>query len=975
MLSLGTIAAKVFGTANDRKIKPLRPNVQLINALEADVTTLSDDALRARTAQFRQQLKDGTKLDDLLAPAFATVREAAKRTLGQRHFDVQMMGGMILHEGNIAEMKTGEGKTLVATLPVYLNALTGDGVHVITVNDYLAKRDSEWMGQVYTFLGLTVGCIVHELDDDQRREAYACDVTYGTNNEFGFDYLRDNMKSRKQDMVQRGHTFAIVDEVDSILVDEARTPLIISGPVEDRSHLYIEIDALMPDLVKEDYEIDEKQRSASLTESGNSRIEELLRSKGLIEEGTLYDVANVTVVHHIGQALKAHKLFLKDRDYIVKNDQVIIIDEFTGRMMQGRRYSEGLHQALEAKEKVEIQPENQTLAQITFQNYFRLYDKLAGMTGTAMTEAQEFMDIYNLDVIEVPTNVNVARVDDDDAVYRTAKEKYRAIFQLIVESRRRGQPTLVGTASIEKSELISDLLKDRKYIRELGQSFIDEANGVIRDETASDAAAKRKPPKIEPERKDYLIDIGNHLIELADAKGNGDPVPHQVLNARYHEQEAGIIAQAGVPGAITIATNMAGRGTDIQLGGNLDMQLKAWQLEQAEKALEPSKDEIDAEKIRLATVIEEKKRIAIAAGGLYVIGTERHESRRIDNQLRGRSGRQGDPGYSKFYLSLEDDLMRIFGSDRMDGVLKRLGLEENEAIEHRWINKALEKAQQKVEARNFDSRKYVLRYDDVMNDQRKAIFEQRIEIMAEDDVSETVRGMRHQVLEEMIAKHIPENAYAEQWDIAGLKEEVEGIYGLELPIDAWAKEEGIADKEIHDRLIKEVDEKAARKAADISPDIMRQIEKAVLLQTLDTMWREHLVTLEHLRQVIGLRAYGQRDPVNEYKQESFNLFDGMLERLRVNTTGQLMHVELTKDEPPPPDLIGLPELPPMEAHHINPLTGEDDFAQIAQRTGTNRKAATAVDAADPATWGKVSRNAACPCGSGKKYKHCHGQLA
>jgi preprotein translocase subunit SecA len=991
MLSLGTIAAKVFGTANDRKIKPLRPNVQKINALEAEVAALSDDELRARTAQFRQQLKDGAKVDDLLAPAFATVREAAKRTLGQRHFDVQLMGGMILHNGDIAEMKTGEGKTLVATLPVYLNALTDDGVHVITVNDYLAKRDSEWMGQVYKFLGLTVGCIVHELDDDERRAAYACDVTYGTNNEFGFDYLRDNMKSRKQDMVQRGHSFAIVDEVDSILVDEARTPLIISGPVEDRSHLYIEIDALMPDLVKEDYEIDEKQRSASLTESGNARIEELLRSKGLIEEGTLYDVANVTVVHHIGQALKAHKLFLKDRDYIVKDDQVIIIDEFTGRMMQGRRYSEGLHQALEAKEKVEIQPENQTLAQITFQNYFRLYDKLAGMTGTAMTEAQEFMDIYNLDVIEVPTNVNVARVDDDDAVYRTANEKYRAIFQLIVESRRRGQPTLVGTASIEKSELISGLLKDRKYIRELGQSFIDEANGVLRDETIGEASAKRKPPKIEPERKAYLIDIGNHLIELADAKSDGDPVPHQVLDARYHEQEAGIISLAGVPGAITIATNMAGRGTDIQLGGNLDMQLKAWQREQAEKALEPSKDEIDAEKDRLATVIDEKKRVAIEAGGLYVIGTERHESRRIDNQLRGRSGRQGDPGYSKFYLSLEDDLMRIFGSDRMDGVLKRLGLEENEAIEHRWINKALEKAQQKVEARNFDSRKYVLRYDDVMNDQRKAIFEQRIEIMAEDDVSETVRGMRHQVLEELIARHIPENAYAEQWDIAGLKEEVQGIYGLELPIDAWAKEEGIADKEIHDRIIKVVDEKAARKAADITPDIMRQIEKAVLLQTLDTMWREHLVTLEHLRQVIGLRAYGQRDPVNEYKQESFNLFDGMLERLRVNTTGQLMHVELQKDEPPPPDLIGLPELPPMEGHHINPLTGEDEFALASTdaagrpRTGSadaverlKRRAAAvgaAVDANDPTTWGKVSRNAACPCGSGKKYKHCHGQLA
>jgi preprotein translocase subunit SecA len=992
MLSLSTIAAKVFGTANDRKVKPLRPIVEQVNALEAEVEALSDADLRARTDTFRQQLKDGTDLDELLAPAFATVREAARRTLGQRHFDVQLMGGMVLHQGNIAEMKTGEGKTLVATLAVYLNALPGDGVHVITVNDYLAKRDSEWMGQVYKFLGLTVGVIIHDLDDDQRRAAYACDVTYGTNNEFGFDYLRDNMKSRKQDMVQRGHIYAIVDEVDSILVDEARTPLIISGPVEDRSHLYKEVDALIPSLEKGDYEVDEKQRSAALTDDGNTRIEELLRAKGLIEDGTLYDVGNVTVVHHISQALKAHKLFLKDRDYIVKNDQVVIIDEFTGRMMQGRRYSEGLHQALEAKEQVEIQPENQTLAQITFQNYFRLYDKLAGMTGTAMTEAQEFLDIYNLDVIEMPTNVAVARQDDDDAVYRTATEKYRAIFQLIVENSRRGQPTLVGTASIEKSELISGLLKDRDYVRTLGKSLLDEANGIIRDEAGKVVEPKGKPVKIEPERKDYLTEIGTHLISLADKKGDGDPVPHQVLNARFHEQEAGIIAQAGTPGAITIATNMAGRGTDIQLGGNFDMRLKEWQREQTEAGKEPSDAEIEAEKTKLAADIAEKKRIALEAGGLFVIGTERHESRRIDNQLRGRSGRQGDPGYSKFYLSLEDDLMRIFGSDRMDGVLQRLGLEENEAIEHRWINKALEKAQQKVEARNFDSRKYVLRYDDVMNDQRKAIFDQRTEIMAQEHVDDTVTGMRHQVLEELIAKHIPENAYAEQWDIAGLKEEVAGIYGLELPIDEWAKEEGIADKEIHDRVLKEVDEKAARKAADISPEIMRQIEKAVLLQTLDTMWREHLVTLEHLRQVIGLRAYGQRDPVNEYKQESFNLFDAMLERLRVATTGQLMHVELQRDEEPPPDLINLPELPPMQAHHINPLTGEDEFAfvgaggdtgsgrgsaggamQRQPRSGTS--AGAAVDMNDPSTWGKTARNASCPCGSGKKYKHCHGTLA
>jgi preprotein translocase subunit SecA len=939
MLSIGTIAAKIFGTSNDRKIKPLRPIVDEINALEDEAAALSDADLKARTADFRKQLADGADLEDLLPAAFATVREAAKRTLGQRHFDVQLMGGMVLHNGNIAEMKTGEGKTLVATLPVYLNALAGQGVHVVTVNDYLAKRDAEWMGQIYKFLGLSVGCIVHELDDDQRRAAYACDVTYGTNNEFGFDYLRDNMKSQAQDMVQRGHSYAIVDEVDSILVDEARTPLIISGPVEDRSDLYIAIDQLIPELQKGEYEVDEKQRTASLTEGGNQRMEELLRAKGMLTEGSLYDLENVSIVHHIGQALKAHKLFQRDRDYIVKNGQVVIIDEFTGRMMHGRRYSEGLHQALEAKERVEIQPENQTLAQITFQNYFRLYDKLAGMTGTALTEAAEFMDIYGLDVIEIPTNVTVARQDDDDAVYRTAKEKYRAIVQLIDDCRKRGQPMLVGTASIEKSEVLSGLLGDKAFLKELGI---------------------------------------------------GEPIPHQVLNARFHEQEAYIIAQAGVPGAITIATNMAGRGTDIQLGGNAEFRLKDWIREREAKGEAPSEAEIAKERERILADVGDKKKTAIDAGGLFVIGTERHESRRIDNQLRGRSGRQGDPGYSKFYLSLEDDLMRIFGSDRMDGVLQRLGLEENEAIEHRWINKALEKAQQKVEARNFDSRKYVLRYDDVMNDQRKAIFEQRKEIMSQEDVSDTVAAMRLQVLEELVARHIPENAYAEQWDTAGLKDEVAGIFGLDLPIEKWAAEEGIADKEIHDRLVKEVDAKAARKAIEVTPPIMRQIEKAVLLNTLDGMWREHLVTLEHLRQVIGLRAYGQRDPVNEYKQESFNLFDSMLERLRTNVTGTLMHVELQREEPPP---IEIAALPPMQAHHIDPLTGEDEFALAEANAGaspqpngadrgaapqrTRRGGGTAVaelNPADPSTWGKVSRNATCPCGSGKKYKHCHGRL-
>ncbi|KAB2847671.1 MAG: preprotein translocase subunit SecA [Hyphomicrobiaceae bacterium] len=954
MLSLGSIAAKFLGTANDRKLKVYRPVVEKINALEADLEKLSDADLRARTAEFKEQVKNGTALDELLVPAFATVREAAKRTLKQRHFDVQLLGGMVLHSGRISEMKTGEGKTLVATLAVYLNALAGKGVHVVTVNDYLANRDAEWMGQIYRFLGLSVGCIVHDLDDDERRKQYACDVTYGTNNEYGFDYLRDNMKMRKEEMVQRAHFYAIVDEVDSILIDEARTPLIISGPTEDRSDEYIKIDALIPALSKEHYDIDEKQRTVTLTESGNERMEELLGEAGLLEGTSLYDLDNVSKVHHVGQALRAHKLFLKDRDYIVKGGQVVIIDEFTGRMMQGRRYSDGLHQALEAKERVDIQPENQTLASITFQNYFRLYKKLAGMTGTAMTEANEFMDIYNLDVIEIPTNAPVARLDEDDAVYRSAKEKYRAIVLNIAAARKRGQPVLVGTASIEKSELISGLLSDRKFLKEIGVN---------------------------------------------------EPVPHQVLNARYHEQEAVIVAQAGVPGTVTIATNMAGRGTDIQLGGNVEYRLKDWTNGETDRGVPPSEEAIAKQREKIAADVAEQRAKVLAAeeevelapvkngkaaktvrkpGGLYIIGTERHESRRIDNQLRGRSGRQGDPGRSKFYLSLEDDLMRIFASDRMDAILKRLGMEEDEAIEHRWINKALETAQQKVEARNFDSRKYVLKYDDVMNDQRKAIFEQRLDIMSQDEVSATVSDMRHQLIEDLVAQHIPENAYAEQWDARGLKEAVNGVFGLDLPVEDWAKEEGIADQEILDRIRKEVDARAARKAAEITPDIMRQIERMVLLQSLDHLWREHLVTLEHLRQVIGLRAYGQRDPVNEFKSEAFVLFQGLLGRLREAVTGQLMHVELAKDEAPD---MSLPELPPMEAHHVDPLTGEDEFAlaetQPSSRSAESRKASpqrtrsakpAGVNPADPSTWGKVSRNAPCPCGSGKKYKHCHGKF-
>jgi preprotein translocase subunit SecA len=929
MLSFGALASKVFGSSNDRKLKKYPPLVAKINALEPEVAALSDDELRARTETFRAKVKDGTPIEDLIPEAFATVREAAKRTIGQRHFDVQLMGGMVLNDGRIAEMKTGEGKTLVATLPVYLNALTGRGVHVVTVNDYLAKRDSAWMGAIYKFLGLTVGVIVHELNDAQRKVEYAADVTYGTNNEFGFDYLRDNMKYSAEEMVQRGHYFAIVDEVDSILIDEARTPLIISGPLDDRSELYNAIDTFIPKLVKEDYELDEKTRVVTLTEAGNEHVEQLLTEADMLKGESLYDIENVTVVHHVQQALRAHTLFQRDRDYIVKNDEVIIIDEFTGRMMQGRRYSEGLHQALEAKEHVTIQPENQTLASITFQNYFRLYEKLAGMTGTAATEADEFMDIYGLDVVEVPTNMDMIRADEDDEVYRTAQEKYRAIITLIKDAQKRGQPMLVGTTSIEKSEILSELLKK-------------------------------------------------------------DKVPHQVLNARYHEQEAHIIAQAGVPGAVTIATNMAGRGTDIQLGGNPDMLLEDWATEEKAKGKEPTPEQIAAKRETIKAEVAKKKTTALEAGGLYVVGTERHESRRIDNQLRGRSGRQGDPGRSRFFLSLEDDLMRIFGSQRMDGMLQALGLKEDEAIIHPWINKALEKAQAKVEARNFDIRKNLLKFDNVMNDQRKAIFEQRLDLMSDADLGDTVGDMRRQVIDDLMAKHVPEKSFAEQWDVDGLKEDMQATFDLDLPVADWAKEEGIGEEEVHQRLVRAADEKAAKKAADFGPQIMRQIEKAVLLQTLDHLWREHLVTLEHLRQVIGLRGYGQRDPLNEYKSESFTLFEHMLARLREAVTGQLMHVELTRQEDVPP--LDAADLPPMEAHHFDPTTGEDEFALEAASVGPavtakaavaparGRKAAAAAAAAapnpaDPSTWGKVQRNALCPCGSGKKYKHCHGAFS
>ena len=933
---IGAVARKLFGSANERRIRSYQPRVAQINALEKELEALSDEQLRARTNEFKKQVAEGASLDDILVSAFATCREAAKRTLGQRHFDVQLMGGIILHEGKISEMKTGEGKTLVATLPVYLNALSGRGVHVVTVNDYLAKRDAEWMGQIYNFLGLTVGVIVHGLDDDQRKKAYDCDVTYGTNNELGFDYLRDNMKYRLEDMVQRGHIYAIVDEVDSILIDEARTPLIISGPLDDRSEFYNTIDSYIPALDKTDYEVDEKQRTVTLTEAGMEKLEQRLSNAGQLKEGSLYDVENVSVVHHINQALRAHKLFQRDKDYIVRNGEVVIIDEFTGRMMPGRRYSEGLHQALEAKEHQPIQPENQTLASITFQNYFRMYEKLAGMTGTALTEADEFMDIYNLEVLEVPTNMPLIRKDDDDEVYRTATEKYRAIISLIEDCKTRGQPVLVGTTSIEKSEQLAEMLRKQGW----EQHDFSDPNAFAALYSGDEGASKAKV--------------------------------FAILNARYHEQEAYIVAQAGVPGAITIATNMAGRGTDIQLGGNADMRIR----QEIADVEDPRAREKDPRAVNIRDQVARLKQKALSAGGLYVLGTERHESRRIDNQLRGRSGRQGDPGHSKFFLSLEDDLMRIFGSDKLDGMLRKLGLKENEAIVHPWINKALEKAQQKVEARNFDIRKNLLKFDNVMNDQRTAIFKERLDLMREEAVDETIVGMRHTVIEDLVVKHIPANAYAEQWDVAGLDDALRNILTLDLPVKDWAKEEGIADEEVRERIERRADEHMAAKVAKWGPDVMRYVEKSILLQTLDHLWREHLVILEHLRQVIGLRGYGQRDPLNEYKAEAFALFEAMTARLREAVTAQLMRVEIVQQPPAeePPQ-----KLPYMEAHKVDPMTGEDELAPALAPAlvgaGNGNGAQAARNPKDPTTWGKIGRNELCPCGSGKKYKHCHGKFA
>ncbi|WP_421787863.1 preprotein translocase subunit SecA [Hyphobacterium sp.] len=908
-----SIARKIFGSTNDRRLKKLQPSVDAINALEAEFEALSDDQLVAKTGEFKQRLENGEKLDALLPEAFAAVREAAKRSLGQRHYDVQLIGGMVLHEGDIAEMKTGEGKTLVATAPVYLNALTGKGVHVVTVNDYLAQRDAEWMGQVYSKLGLTTGVILHGMNDESRRAAYACDVTYGTNNELGFDYLRDNMKYSLKDMVQRGHHYAIVDEVDSILIDEARTPLIISGRTEDKTDFYKTMDSLIPLLDDGDYEIDEKSRTILITEDGNEKIEALLRERELLEEGDLYDAENVMVVHHLNQALRAHKIYQKDKDYIVKDRKVVLIDEFTGRMMPGRRLSDGLHQAIEAKEGADIQPENQTLASITFQNYFRLYDKLAGMTGTAATEADEFHSIYGLGLAEIPTNKPITRADDEDEVYRTAKEKYEAIVADIKQAVDKGQPVLVGTVSIEKSEDLSAFLKKKK-------------------------------------------------------------IKHQVLNARYHEQEARIVAQAGVPGAVTIATNMAGRGTDIQLGGNVDFRLADWIDAQREIGQEPDEKAIAAKRAEIAAEVKELKTKALEAGGLYVLATERHESRRIDNQLRGRSGRQGDPGRTKFYISVEDDLLRIFAADRLDAIMRIGGLKEGEAIQHPWMSKALETSQKKVEQRNFEIRKNILKYDDVMNDQRKAIFEQRIEFMTDEDVSDVIQDMRHEAAEDTVEKFVPPRALPDQWDLDGLDEAIKEIFNLDLPVKDWAAEEGIADEEICDRLKDSADKAYAAKSAETGADLMRRVEKQILLETIDRGWREHLQRLDSLRSMIGLRGYGQRDPLNEYKTEAFSLFEHLLSSLREDVTKVMMKVRV---QAAPPKPAPLPEMKPT---HIDPRTGRNEMGDpsdgpVATRTApTRRRTSMAGNPSDPATWGKVQRNAMCPCGSGKKYKHCHGAI-
>ncbi len=901
MLGLGTISRKVFGTPNDRKVKSVRPLVAQINALEPQFLAMSDDDIKAKTVELQGRAQSGTSLDDLLPEAFANCREAARRALGLRAFDVQLKGGIFLHQGNISEMKTGEGKTLMATLPAYLNALAGKGVHIVTVNDYLAKRDAEWMSKVYGALGMTTGVVYPYQPDAEKKEAYRADITYATNNELGFDYLRDNMKASLEEMAQRGHFYAIVDEVDSILIDEARTPLIISGPSQDRSDLYQKVDVLIPSLTDEHFKLDEKTRNVTYTEDGNEFIEQALAANGLLPEGqSLYDPESTTLVHHVTQALRAHKLFTKDQQYIVRDGEVMLIDEFTGRMMRGRRLSDGLHQAIEAKEHVAIQPENVTLASVTFQNYFRLYKKLGGMTGTASTEADEFMQIYGLGVVEVPTNRPVARKDEHDKVYRTAKEKYVGIVEEIKLANANGQPLLVGTTSIEKSEFLSTLLKEQG-------------------------------------------------------------VPHSVLNARQHEQEAQIVADAGRFGAVTIATNMAGRGTDIQLGGNVEMTVM--QAIAADPHLNP--DEVRA---RVEAEHAAEKAQVIAAGGLYVLATERHESRRIDNQLRGRSGRQGDPGRSSFFLSLEDDLMRIFGSERLDKVLSTLGMKEGEAIVHPWVNKSLEKAQAKVEGRNFDIRKQLLKFDDVMNDQRKAIFGQRLEIMQSQDLGEIVQDMRHQVIDDLVDAYMPPKSYADQWDAKGLQAGGVDMLGLDLPIADWAAEEGVDQDAMRDRITVESDKLMDEKVAAFGPDAMRNIEKQLLLQTIDGKWREHLLRLEHLRSVVGFRGYAQRDPLSEYKNEGFALFESMLNSLRQDVTQKLAQVRpLSKDE--------------QDTMMAQFLAAQQRQAQTTAPVAPTVAPAVAPLVAlagfvetDPTTWGNPSRNDSCPCGSGKKFKYCHGQL-
>ena len=916
-----SIFQRIFGSSNDRKVKALAGRVAKINSLEPNIQALSDEALRAKTVEFRERLGRGETLDQLLEEAFAVVREASRRVLGQRHFDVQLVGGIVLHEGGIAEMRTGEGKTLVATSPVYLNALAGKGVHVITVNDYLAQLHGDWMGQVYRFLGLSVGVIVHGLSQGQRKAAYASDITYGTNNEFGFDYLRDNLVYELDEMVQRGHNFVIVDEVDSILIDEARTPLIISGPTEDRSDFYRTVDALVKELIKDTstFDHDEKQRQVILTEEGAETVEEMLKAGDHLEEDTtgLYDAANVTVVHHVNQALKANVLYTREKDYIVRSGEVVLIDEFTGRMMQGRRLSEGLHQAIEAKEGAHVQPENQTLASVTIQNYFRLYTKLSGMTGTAATEAQEFADIYKMDVSEIPTNRPVARIDDDDEVYRTEAEKNRAILKQIEDCHVRGQPILVGTVSIEKSESLSTLLNAHTF----------EVDGKAR-------------------------------------KG----IPHNVLNARYHEQEAVIVADAGIPGAVTIATNMAGRGTDIQLGGNIDMRVLRWQDEQRGLGIEVTPDQVIARKTELEAEIAGLKAQSLAAGGLFVLGTERHESRRIDNQLRGRTGRQGDPGRSKFFLSCEDDLLRIFAGERLDAIMRTFGVQDGEAITHKWLNNAIATAQKRVEQRNYEIRKNLLKYDDVVNDQRKAVFEQRAEFMADEDLSDVTAEMRRDTIADLVRRHLPPKAYAEQWDVEGLAEQTQSVLGLDAPVAQWAAEEGIANEEIEERLLAASDARVQEREALISPAQMRMIEKSFLLQTIDLQWREHLTHLDHLRNVIGLRGYGQRDPLNEYKTEAFSLFERLLVDLRHNVTRWHMTVEFQFADPEPPPAA-------FQEIHLDPLTGENAARMGLLPDGLSVDQRQALPfSALPDGWQQTGRNAGCPCGSGKKFKHCHGAL-